>query len=285
MKKNSNEKEWDLILKPKSGWFDLRLNELWRYRDLISLFVKRDFVALYKQTILGPLWYIIQPLLTTIAFTIVFGNIAKISTDNLPPILFYMAGVVPWNYFAECINKTSDTFISNAQIFGKVYFPRLTVPVSIVISNLITFVIQFLFFLAFCFFYLQRGAPVRPNRYILLTAVLILIMAMLGLGLGIIVSSLTTKYRDLRFLVSFGVQLFMYATPVIYPFSSLSRKYKIILLFNPMTPVIEAFRLAYLGTGSFHISQLSYSISITVIIFIVGILLFNMIEKSFMDTV
>ena len=220
------EKEWDLIIQSQRSWFDLRLGELWRYRDLIMLFVWRDFVSVYKQTILGPLWYLIQPLLTTLTFTVIFGSIAKLPTDGLPQFLFYMSGTVIWTYFSDCLTKTSNTFVQNAHLFGKVYFPRQAVPVSILISNLVTFGIQFAFFLLFMAFFAMRGAAVRPNLWILFTPVLVLMMAGLGLGFGIIISSLTTKYRDLRFLVQFGVQLLMYATPVIYPVSSIPPQFQ-----------------------------------------------------------
>lgn len=218
-----------MVIRPKRNWFDLRFGELWQYRDLVKLFVRRDFVAVYKQTILGPLWYLIQPLLTTLVFTVIFGNIAKLPTDGLPSFLFYLSGTVIWQYFAECLNKTSQTFISNAQLFGKVYFPRMAVPVSILLSNLITFAIQFGLFLCFVSYFLLNGTQVKPNLWILITPLLLFMMAGLGLGFGIIVSALTTRYRDLRFLVTFGVQLWMYATPVIYPISSVPEKYRFLI--------------------------------------------------------
>lgn len=276
---------WTQEIKPKSSWFDIRLGELWRYRDLVLLFVRRDFVSFYKQTILGPLWFFIQPLLTTFIFVFIFSNIAGISTDSLPPILFYLAGTVVWNYFAESINKTSGTFINNAQIFGKVYFPRLTVPFSIIISNLFTFGIQMLCFIGFLVYFKVSGYNITPNWYMLLLPVQVLIMALLGLGLGIIISSLTTKYRDLRFMVTFGVQLLMYATTVIYPLSSIPDKYKIYILANPMTAIIESFRFAFLGTGTFNWWYLLYSAGFAIVIFFIGVLLFNRIEKNFMDVV
>lgn len=276
---------WDMVIRPKIGWFDLHLSDLWRYRDLVMLFVRRDFVSYYKQTILGPLWYLIQPLLATLTFTVVFGNVARISTDGLPRFLFYMAGVTGWNYFAECLSRTSDTFISNSHIFGKVYFPRLSVPLALVISGLIKFAIQFVFFLGFLIFYLLRGAPIKPNAWMALTPVLLLIMAALGLGSGIVISSATTKYRDLRFLVGFGVQLLMYAAPVVYPLSALSVRYRWAILLNPMTPVIETFRYAFLGRGTVSLLYLAYSAVATVVILFFGILLFNRVEKTFMDTV
>ena len=277
--------EWDLVLRPKTGWFDLHLSDLWRYRDLTLLFVWRDFVAQYKQTILGPLWHIIQPLFTTLLFTLMFGRVAKLPTDSLPPMLFYMAGVTCWNYFAECLNRTAGTFINNASIFGKVYFPRLCVPVSIVISNIIKFGIQFTLFLCFLGYFAWRGAPVHPNAMVLLTPVLVLIMAALGLGTGIIVSALTTRYRDLQILITFGVQLAIYATPVIYPLSMISESKRWILLLNPMTGLVETFRYAFLGAGSFEPIYLAYSAATTLVLLFVGIILFNHVERTFMDTV
>jgi len=276
---------WDQIIKPKRKWFDLRLNELWQYRDLIMLFVRRDFVSIYKQTILGPLWYIIQPLLTTIVFTIIFGRVARLPTDDLPPFLFYMSGTVIWSYFAACITKTSDTFISNSNLFGKVYFPRLSVPIAIVISNLVAFAIQFAMFLGFLIFFIITGTDVNPNFYVLLTPVLLIIEAGLGLGFGIIVSSMTTHYRDLRYLVGFGVSLWMYVTPVIYPVSAIPGQYQFIIQANPMTPIVEAFRYAYLGSGTVNFINLGYSFGFMVVVLIIGIVLFNRIEQTFMDTV
>jgi len=286
MKYQLTEESWDMIIQPQRSLFDLRLGELWKYRDLVLLFVRRDFVAVYKQTILGPLWYLIQPLLTTITFTVIFGNIAGLPTDGLPGFLFYMSGTVVWSYFADCLNKTSNTFSANANLFGKVYFPRLAVPVSILISNLVAFAIQFGFFVVFIIFFAVRGADLHPNwGWIALSPLLILIMAGLGLGLGIIVSSLTTKYRDLRFLVSFGVQLLMYATPVIYPVSAIPERFRWIILANPMTPIVEAFRFAFLGAGSLDIGHLLYSFGFMIGVVVLGSLIFNRVERTFMDTV
>lgn len=276
---------WDLIIRPKTRWFDLHLGDLWRYRDLIMIFVWRDFVSTYKQTILGPLWHLITPIITTLIFTVIFNRIAEIPTDGLPPFLFYLCGLTAWNYFADCLNRTSGTFITNAGIFGKVYFPRLTVPLSVVISNLVKFGIQFALFMGFMIFFGSRGSDIHPNLFILLTPYLLLLMASLGLGSGIIVSSLTTRYRDLQVLVGFGVQLLMYATPIVYPLSSVPERYRWLLLANPMTPVIETFRYAYLGNGTFTLAHLSYSTGATVLILFLGILLFNHVEKTFMDTV
>ena len=282
---SASEDHWDLVIRPHRKWFDLKLGELWRYRDLVMLFVRRDFVSLYKQTILGPLWYLIQPLLTTITFTVVFGRIAKLPTDGLPQFLFYMSGTVIWTYFATCLTKTSDTFVANAGLFGKVYFPRLAVPVSILISNLIAFAIQFAFFLAFMAYFALRGDPVHPSPYILLTPILLLIMAGLGLGFGLIVSALTTKYRDLRFLVQFGVQLLMYATPVVYSISSIPARFRPLIQANPKTSVIEAFRYAFLGGGTVSLGSLAYSFGFMVVIVAVGAVIFNRVEATFMDTV
>ncbi len=276
---------WTLVIRPKTGWFDLHLADLWRHRDLVMLFVRRDFVATYKQTILGPLWLIIQPLLTTLAFTVIFGNIAQLSTDGLPKILFYLSGITAWSYFSDCLTKTSDTFNANANLFGKVYFPRLAVPVSIVISSLIKFGIQLCLFLAFYLYFIGRGSAIHPTRALLLLPALILLMAALGLGSGIIVSSLTTRYRDLRYLVQFGTQLLMYSTPVIFPLSKLPAQYRWIMLANPMTPVIETFRYAFLGAGTFSWTLLGISAAVTSLILTAGVLMFNHVEKTFMDTV
>lgn len=280
------DKDWDMIIEPQRSLFDLRLGELWRYKDLVMLFVRRDFVAVYKQTILGPLWYLIQPLLTTIMFTFMFGQIAQLPTDGLPQFLFYMSGTVIWSYFADCLNKTSNTFVGNANLFGKVYFPRMAVPVSILISSLITFAIQFTLFLFFVLFFALRGSDIQPNwGWVAFSPVLLLMMAGLGLGFGIIISSLTTKYRDLRFLVTFGVQLLMYATPVIYPVSSIPERFQWIILANPMTPIVEAFRYAFLGAGSVSTGYLLYSFGFMLTVVFLGSLIFNKVEQTFLDTV
>lgn len=282
---SNQTQQWTSIIKPVSGWFDIHLSELWRYRDLIMLFVRRDFVAVYKQTILGPLWFLIQPLFTTLIFTVVFGRIAKLSTDGLPQVLFYLSGVVAWRYFADCLTKTSNIFVQNAYIFGKVWFPRLSVPISIVISNMITFAIQFVLFLGFWIYFLVNTSTVHPQAEILLLPLLIFQMAALGLGFGIIVSSLTTKYRDLTQLVGFGVQLWMFATPIVYPTSQIPEKYQWLIALNPMAPIVEAFRYSFLGTGTIHPWQVGLSVVTTVLILTIGIILFSRIEKSFMDTV
>lgn len=277
---------WDMVIQPQRRLLDLRLVELWHYRDLIMLFVRRDFVSVYKQTILGPLWYLLQPLLTTITFTIIFGSIASLPTDGLPQFLFYMSGTVLWSYFSSCLTKTSETFVQNTHLFGKVYFPRLAVPVSVLISNLVTFAIQLAMFLGFVLFFVLRGSSVHPNwDWVFLSPILILMMAGLALGFGIIISSLTTKYRDLRFLVQFGVQLLMYATPVIYPVSSIPARFRWVIIANPMTPIVEAFRYAFLGVGTVNNGQLLYSLIFMLVSVFLGVIIFNRVEQTFMDTV
>ena len=285
MEKSLDNQKWTDVIKPQRNWLDWRLGELWRARDLVMLFVWRDFVSVYKQTILGPLWYLIQPLLTTLTFTIIFGRIASLPTDELPDFLFYLAGSVIWTYFAECLNKTSVTFISNSSLFGKVYFPRLAVPISILISNLITFAIQFGLFLVFVVYYLIVSDAVVPNWTMLLLPFYIFVMAGLGLGFGIIVSALTTRFRDLQFLVRFGVQLLMYATPIIYPLSSIPEKYQLLIVANPMTSIVEGFRYSFLGSGELNPLHLLYSFVFMLAALMIGIMLFNRIETTFMDTV
>jgi lipopolysaccharide transport system permease protein len=279
------EEQWTKVISPKKGWFDIKLSDLWNYRDLIGLFVKRDFIAVYKQTILGPLWFLLQPLFATIVFTIIFGRIAQISTDGLPPVLFYMCGIVIWNYFSDCLNKTSDTFVSNAGIFGKVYFPRLTVPVSTVITNLITFAIQFVLFLAFWTYFYLSGSAIKMSYWVFLTPLLLLQMAALGLGLGILISSLTTKYRDLRYVIGFGVQLWMYATPIVYPISQIPEKWQWVFALNPMSATVETARYAFLGAGVIRPWNLGISLGMTALVLFAGIVMFSRIEKTFMDTV
>lgn len=277
--------KWTTIIKPKTGWFDINLKELFQYKDLITMFVKRDFKTLYKQTILGPLWIIINPLLTTVMYTIVFGNIANISTDGMPQIVFYMLGTTVWTYFSTSLTKTSTTFTGNAAIFGKVYFPRLVTPISTVVSGLINFAVQFVMFLCFAIYYYIAGAPIQPNIYILLTPLLLVELAALALGFGIIISSLTTKYRDLAVLVTFGVQLWMYATPVVYPASQLGGKLKTLMMLNPVSPIVEAFRYAFLGSGEMPWTYLGISVVSTFIVMFIGVILFSRVEKTFMDTV
>jgi lipopolysaccharide transport system permease protein len=283
-----DNQEWDLEIKPQDKLLNLHLKEVWQYRDLLGLLVRRDFVSFYKQTILGPLWFFIQPLFTTIIYTFVFGSLASISTDGLPQPLFYMAGITAWNYFSDCLNKTSTVFKDNANIFGKVYFPRLIMPLSIVVSNLVRFGVQLLLFVLLMAIYYFNGAHFTITSYILLFPVLILLMALQGLGLGMIISAMTTKYRDLAFLVTFGVQLLMYATTVIYPLSTaISKypKYAWIIECNPMTPIIEGFRLGFLGQGSFSWASLGYVSLVTLILTLIGLVIFNKVEKTFVDTV
>jgi lipopolysaccharide transport system permease protein len=279
------QSKWTEVIEPRTRLLDLHLSEVWRYRDLIMLFVRRDFVSTYKQTILGPIWFFIQPLLTTLTYVIIFGNVAKLSTDGMPQLLFYMAGITVWNYFAITLTSVSTVFTANAAIFGKVYFPRLTMPLSIVLSNLIRFGIQLALFLAVWAYYLVTDNRVSPNWMMLLAPLLVLVMGLLSLGLGMIFSALTTKYRDLAMLLIFGVQLFMYATPVIYPLSSVPTKYQWLILANPMTSIVETFRYAFLGSGTFHWLHIGYSTATTLIILGVGIVVFNKVQKSFTDTV
>jgi lipopolysaccharide transport system permease protein len=279
------DSDWTIVIRPYSGWFDINLKEIWSYRDLIMLFVRRDFVTYYKQTILGPLWFFLQPLFTTVVFTIIFGKIANIPTDGLPPMLFYMAGIITWNYFASCLTQTSNTFVTNAGIFGKVYFPRLAVPISVVITNLLTFAIQFGLFLVFMLYFYLNGSSIQPNIWILLAPFLLIQMAALGLGVGILVSSMTTKYRDLIFAVGFGVQLWMYATPVVYPLSHIPEKWQWLIALNPMTAIVETFRYAFLGAGTVQPMLLGISLGMTIIILAAGIVLFSRVQKTFMDTV
>lgn len=279
------EENWSLIIKPSQSVFSFDYKALWRFRDLIFLFVKRDMVSAYKQTILGPLWFLIQPILTTITYTIIFYFVAKIKIDGLPPLLFYMSGIVLWSYFSECLIKTSETFSANAGIFGKVYFPRLIVPISIVISNMIRLGFQFLLLIVFWIYYFAKGEAIHMNSTILLFPLLLLLMAGHGLAFGIIISSLTTKYRDLKFLVQFGVQLLMYASSVVMPLSSVHGKLRWILLLNPMTSIIETFKYGFLGVGIYDFNYLIYNFISLIFILLIALLLFNRVEKSFMDTV
>jgi len=289
MKDNQESQNWDLIIKGHSSLFDLNFNDLWRYRDLLVMFVRRDFVSFYKQTILGPLWFFIQPIFTTIVFSFVFGNLAGISTDGLPKFLFYLTGITSWNYFSDCLTKTSTVFRDNANIFGKVYFPRLIMPISIVVSNLVRFGVQLLLMICMMFyfyFFPIPGTSFEVTFGIFLFPLLVLLMALLGLGLGLIITAMTTKYRDLTFLVTFGVQLLMYATTVIYPLSYAKEKgYSTIVELNPMTGIIEAFRYAFLGKGEFTFGSIGYSIVVTLIILFLGIIIFNKTEKNFVDTI
>lgn len=277
---------WDLDIQPASGFFNLNWREVWHYRDLIALFVRRDIVATYKQTILGPIWFFIQPILTTLTYVVIFGNVAGISTGGVPKILFYLAGITLWNYFQECLMKTSDTFILNQNLFGKVYFPRLASPISVVISNLFKFFIQLSLFLAAWIYYLfTDNDAISPNATLLLFPVYVLLMSGLGFSFGVLISSLTTKYRDLRFLIQFGVQLLMYGTPVVYPLAIVPEKYRLLLLANPITSIVEAFKYSFLGEGYFSWVWLGYSFGFMAVCLFLSILVFNRVEKTFMDTV
>lgn len=284
-KETENDK-WDIVLEPRSKLLQLNLKEVWRYRDLMLSFVRRDFVAQFKQTVLGPVWHIIQPILTTLMFLMIFSRIARISTDGIKPTLFYMSGITIWNYFSTCLTSTANTFVSNANIFGKVYFPRLVLPLSVVISNIIRFGIQFLLLLVMIIYYHFNGYPMHLTVYWLVIPLLLMLMAGIGLGLGIIISSLTTKYRDFAVLLTFIVQLGMYVTPVVYPLSYIENtKYKSLIQLNPISPVLEAFRYALFGRGTFDLMSLGYSVMFMIVVLLGGIIIFNKVEKSFMDTV
>jgi lipopolysaccharide transport system permease protein len=277
--------EYNTVIKPKNSLFEIDFKELWHYRDLFSMFVKRDIITQYKQTILGPLWFFIQPAITTIMYMVVFGGIAKIPTDGLPQPLFYLAGIVCWQYFSDCLNKTSSTFSTNQGIFGKVYFPRLIVPLSTVASNLLRMGIQFILFVIVYVYYIFVGVSITPNVYILLLPLLVFMLAGLSLGFGILISSMTTKYRDLTLLFGFIVQLWMYATPIIYPLSTMSAKRQWIMALNPITSIVETFKFATMGVGTFRWGQLVYSFSFMVVLLALGIVVFNKVQRSFMDTV
>jgi len=286
------QENWTTVIKPKTGLFEVDLKEIWRYRDLLTLFVKRNIKVQYKQTILGPLWWFIQPILTVVMYMVVFGGIAGIPTDGVPQPLFYLSGVCMWQYFSTCLTGTSNTFVSNAGIFGKVYFPRLIMPITTVTSNLVRFGIQLLLFVVVYVYYVLMGINVAPNWYLLLLPVLVLMMAGLALGFGIVISSMTTKYRDLQILFSFVVQLWMYATPIVYPLSQVKGKTALgmdlytIMCINPVTPVLEAFKYGALGAGEFiGWGWLAYSFAFMLVVLTIGILIFNKVQKSFMDTV
>ena len=285
--KDNTFKNWDIVITPHRGWFELHLDDIWRYRDLLWIFIKRDFTTFYKQTILGPLWFFIQPLLSTIVFSIVFNRIAGIPTDELPPVLFYMSGIIAWNYFSTCLTSTSGTFTSNAGLFGKVYFPRIIVPISKVISGLSRLGVQLIMFFGFYLYFLIMGNQQIKFSFqtFLLMPVMIIQMAMLGQGLGMIISSMTTKYRDLSYLVSFGTQLLMYASPIVYPLSVVPERYRIFIIANPMTPVIEGFRQTFVGKGNLDMNMFVYSLTFTFVTFFIGLLVFNKVEKNFIDTV
>ena len=288
---NSRSREsWDTVIRPRKGWFDIDFKGLVRYRDLILLMVKRNFTVLYKQTVLGPAWVVIQPLLTTLVFTVVFGNLAGLPTDGVPKFLFYMAGNILWHFFAQCLTTTSETFVKNSKLFGKVYFPRLVMPFSTVITEMINFGVQFVLFIAFVAIYALRGdSGVNPNwQLILLTPLMLIQLGLLGLGFGIIIAALTTKYRDLSMLVSFGVHLWMYGTPVTYSASMIAQRYPGLLglyMLNPITPIIELFRTAWLGVPRYSYGYNLQSIAVTAAVFLIGVVLFSRTEKTFMDTV
>jgi len=281
---NNKNTEWTNVISSDHSFFKLNLKEVWDYRDLVYMFVKRDFVSSFKQTILGPLWFFINPIFTTVVYLIVFGNIANLSTDGAPKILFYLAGVTLWNYFSSSLGGTSNVFVGNAGIFGKVYFPRLVMPITIVISNLMRFGVQFLLFLVVFFYYWYKG-EVTPNWWVLFTPIFILMMSLFALGVGMIFSSLTTKYRDLSMLLTFGISLYMYATPVIYPTSMLSAKIQPYAKYNPLTGIFEGFKYAWMGVGEFNPIMLVYSTIIILILLAIGTVIFNKVEKGFMDTV
>ncbi|MBM3441408.1 MAG: ABC transporter permease [Bacteroidetes bacterium] len=282
----SAKESWDLRIRPQQPLFNLHLKDAWHYRDLLILLVRRDFVSFYKQTVLGPLWFFLQPLLTTVMYVFIFGRLAGLSTDGLPQPLFYMTGIVAWNYFAECLTKTSTVFKDNAAIFGKVYFPRIIMPLSIVVSNLVRFGVQMLLLtLLIAYYSFFKGYSLQINAYLLLFPLMVLLMAILGLGSGMLISAMTTKYRDLAFLVTFGVQLFMYATPVIYPLSSAPKAAAAIIAANPLTPIMEGLRLGLLGRGDMTFSSLLYALTISIAVLLVGVVVFNRVEKTFIDSV
>lgn len=285
---SKNTNDWLFEITPKNNFFSLNFKEIWQYRDLLMLFVKRDIITVYKQTVLGPLWYLIQPLFTSITFTIIFNNVAGIKTGTIPPFLFNLAGIMVWNYFTACLNGTSDTFKSNAGIFGKVYFPRIITPLSIVISNLIKFGIQFCIFIFFYIFFYASGAELSLNGTILFFPILIAFMGILGLGLGMVISSMVTKYRDLNNLVGFGVQLLMYISAVMYPMELIKEKipkFGWIVEYNPLAYIIETSRYILLNNGNISVLGLLYTMIVTIVVFFIGLLIFNRTEKSFIDTV
>ena len=285
---NDKNDNWDLVIRGNSRLIDFQIRDILRYKDLLFLFVKRDFAIFYKQTILGPLWFIFQPLMTTLVFSVVFNRIANISTDQMPPILFYMSGIIIWNYFSSCLNDTASTFKTNASIFGKVYFPRIIVPLSKVLSGLINFLVQFTFFTCIYIYFLffEHNQKLEPSMELFfLVPLMVFQMAMLGQGMGMAISSLTIKYRDLTYLIGFGTQLMMYASPIVYPLSSVPEKYKYLIYANPVTPIIEGFRFIFLGTGVFNFSLIIISSLITSFFFFTGLIFFNKAEKSFIDSI
>ncbi|MEN5194423.1 ABC transporter permease [Sphingobacterium faecium] len=281
---NSEKNQWSSIIKPEESLLSVNLREVWNYRDLLFLLVKRDFVTYFKQTILGPIWFFLNPIFTTIIYTFVFGSIAKISTDGAPPVAFYLSGIVLWNYFSVSVTATSTVFNTNAAIFGKVYFPRLIMPLAIVTSNLMQFGVQFLLLVGVVIYY-TIGGELHPNLWILVTPFIVLLMAAFALGVGMIFSSLTTKYKDMTMLLAFGVQLFMYATPVIYPISAMPDRLKPIVALNPLAGIFECFKHAYLGVGEFNISLLIYPTVIIAFVLVIGTFVFNKVQRGFMDTI
>jgi len=286
MSKNNDGENWDLVIRSRNSWFDLQLREVWRYKDLITLFIKRDFSSQYKQTVLGPVWHLVQPILTTAIFLLIFGKIANIPTDGIKPVLFYMSGITLWNYFSACLTSTSNTFVLNAAIFGKVYFPRLVIPISVVLSNIIRLGIQFGLLLVAMIWFHFNGYPLTISLNWLWIPILVFLIAGIGLGLGIIISSLTTKYRDFSILITFIVQLLMYVTPIGYPMSFLAHsKYKKIIDLNPLTGIVESFRYALFGKGAFDFHGLVYSFGFMTVSLFIGLLIFSRVERSFMDTV
>lgn len=282
---SENRQLWTEEIQSENSLFSINIKEIWHYRDLLLLLVKRDFITFYKQTILGPIWFIVQPLLTVLVYIILFGQIAKIDINGLPQIAFYLAGITIWNYFSESLTKTSTVFKDNSSIFGKIYFPRLIMPLSIVLSALMKFAVQFSLFILVVLYFSIVEKSIQPNIWILATPLLILLMAIFALGIGMIFSALTTKYKDLSFLLAFGTQLFMYATPVVYPISAMPEKLKWIVTSNPLSSIFECFRYGYLGSGTFQIGDLVISATIIVLLFVIGVITFNRVEKSFMDTV
>lgn len=285
MEIKKKENDWTTVIKPRSSLFSVDLGEIWKYRDLLVMFVKRDIVTMYKQTILGPLWFFINPIFTTVVYMVVFGGIAKISTDGLPQALFYLSGIVCWNFFSDVLTKSSDTFITNSSIFGKVYFPRLIVPLSLVVSNLLKMFIQFALFVIVYIYFVVTGVDIAPNYYALLFPVLVLLLAGQGLAFGLVFTSMTTKYRDLKFLLAFGVSLWQYATPIIYPLSTISPDKRWIMELNPLTSIVETFKYGFLGQGTFSWMALGYTTIFTIVLLALSVVIFNRVQKSFMDTV
>lgn len=283
--KNNDGNNWDQIIKPKTGAFDLKLDQVWRFRDLLVQLVRRDFVSFYKQTILGPVWFFVQPIFTIAVYVFLFSNLAGMSTDGVPPPLFYLTGIIAWSYFSECLLKTATVFRDNASIFGKVYFPRLIMPISIVLSNLVKFGVQLILLVIMMVYYWTQGAQFSPTPYLLLFPIFVLLMAIQGLGFGMIISAMTTKYRDLSLLLTFGIQLLMYATPIVYPLSSLNGTMFIVISANPMTPIVEGIRLGFLGEGHVTLFSFLFSVAFTIATLIIGTLIFNKVEKTFVDTI